>query len=266
MANYIKHGEAPYKIAVIHGGPGAPGSMKDIAKELSNDYGIIEPHQTSDTIVGTLKEMKKTLKENADFPITLIGWSWGAWLSCLFAWQNPEMINKLILVGSAPFEKEYVIGITETRLKRLPEESKQEVLAIMEEFNDELFYKKNEDEKKKLFAKFGSLMDESDTYDPIEKKSEPIDVDFNIFSSVWAAADELRYTGDLLKITRNIKCSVVVIHGDYDPHPYEGIDKPLKETLDNYKFYLLKNCGHTPWYEKQAKKEFYDILKKEITN
>ena len=63
---------------------------------------------------------------------------------------------------------------------------------------------------------------------------------------------------------KNIECPVVAIHGDYDPHPAEGVEKPLASILKNFRFILLQNCGHKPWIEKHAKDIFYEILKQEL--
>jgi pimeloyl-ACP methyl ester carboxylesterase len=56
---------------------------------------------------------------------------------------------------------------------------------------------------------------------------------------------------------------VVAIHGDYDPHPFQGVKKPLSGILKDFRFILLKNCGHTPWIEKKAVNEFYRVLRAE---
>jgi len=50
MKNLRKYGEAPFKVAVIHGGPGAPGEMAPVARELSSVSGVLEPLQTATTI------------------------------------------------------------------------------------------------------------------------------------------------------------------------------------------------------------------------
>ena len=49
-----KYGTSPYQVAVIHGGPGAPGYMAPVARELSNKLGVLEPIQTCDTIQGQI--------------------------------------------------------------------------------------------------------------------------------------------------------------------------------------------------------------------
>jgi len=59
-------------------------------------------------------------------------------------------------------------------------------------------------------------------------------------------------------------CPVVAIHGDFDPHPAEGVKIPLGVSLKDFKFVLLPKCGHHPWLEKYAKDRFYSVLNEEI--
>jgi pimeloyl-ACP methyl ester carboxylesterase len=62
----------------------------------------------------------------------------------------------------------------------------------------------------------------------------------------------------------NITCPITIIHGKYDPHPLEGVIKPLEEKGRVFKLIVLEKCGHTPWIERFAKEEFYSILENEI--
>ena len=61
-----------------------------------------------------------------------------------------------------------------------------------------------------------------------------------------------------------IKCPVVAIHGDYDPHPYKGVTEPLSKILHDFRVILLKQCGHYPWKERLAKEQFYKILRNNL--
>jgi len=88
------HGKAPYAVAVIHGGPGAPGEMEPVARELSGYHGTLEPLQGAASIEGQLQELKAVLIAHASLPVTLIGHSWGAWLSLMFAARNPSFVKK----------------------------------------------------------------------------------------------------------------------------------------------------------------------------
>lgn len=40
MTNPRIYGKAPYSIVVIHGGPGAPGQVAPVARELSENFGV----------------------------------------------------------------------------------------------------------------------------------------------------------------------------------------------------------------------------------
>jgi pimeloyl-ACP methyl ester carboxylesterase len=94
--------------------------------------------------------------------------------------------------------------------------------------------------------------------------SEVLDCQVEIFQSVWKDAAELRRSGKLLELGNRIQCPVVAIHGDYDPHPAEGVQEPLSAILRDFRFILLKNCGHMPWIERRARDRFYGILNGEL--
>jgi hypothetical protein len=57
MKNQRVYGKAPYRVAVIHGGPGAPGEMAPVARELSVMRGVLEPLQIMTTIEGQVEEL-----------------------------------------------------------------------------------------------------------------------------------------------------------------------------------------------------------------
>ena len=259
MKNLRTYGQAPFDLAVIHGGPGAAGGMAPVARELSSRKGVLEPFQTATTVDGQIRELKDILQKNGNPPLILIGWSWGAWLSFAFAAQYPALVKKVILIGSGPFEDTYARNITKTRMSRLNGEDRAEALSLMESFKDASLKKKNT-----LLARFGELISRADAYDPLPHTSEILECRYEIYQSVWEQASRLRSSGQLLEMGKKIRCPVVSIHGDYDPHPFEGIRRPLARILKDFRFILLENCGHQPWIEKHAKNKFYDILKSEI--
>jgi pimeloyl-ACP methyl ester carboxylesterase len=189
----------------------------------------------------------------------LIGFSWGAWLSFIFAANYPVFVKKLILIGSGPFEEKYAGRIQETRLNRLSEEERTEVKSLIQ-----IIHNPTAENKSEAFARFGELFSKADAYDPILQESNVTDCDVGIFQGVWKETSELRRSGKLLELGKHIKCPVVAIHGDYDPHPAEGVQKPLSAILKSFRFILLKNCGHKPWIERQARDKFHTILKEEL--
>jgi pimeloyl-ACP methyl ester carboxylesterase len=259
MSNFNKYGEKPYSVAIIHGGPGAAGEMAPVARELATHWGVLEPLQTAKSIDGQLQELKSVLEKHGDLPIQFIGFSWGAWLSYLFAAKFPELVKKLILVGSGNFDENYAQKIQQTRLDRLNEDDQKKHDSLLEILNDQ-----TAENKKEALQQLAELCIKVDTFEPIEIEASKIDFRADIFQSVWQEAAELRRSGKLLEWGKKIQCPVVAIHGDYDPHPAEGVQKPLASILNNFRLILLKNCGHKPWIERWAKKNFYQIIKAEL--
>jgi pimeloyl-ACP methyl ester carboxylesterase len=259
MKNFRKYGEKPYTVAVIHGGPGAPGEMAPVARELSSFTGVLEPLQTKSTFEGQVQELHDVLEKNADLPVILIGHSWGAFLSFIVAARYPAMVKKLILVGSGPFEEKYADNIVPDRLNRLNEADRIEAINLIEIINNPAT-----PDKDKSMARFGELFAKADTYAPLPYKSEALEISEEINRKVWAEAKKLRVSGELLKLGKKIKCHVVAIHGDYDPHLAEGVSEPLSRVLKDFKLILLEKCGHEPWIEKYARDKFFEVLKNEL--
>jgi pimeloyl-ACP methyl ester carboxylesterase len=258
LKNLRKYGKRPFAVAVIHGGPGAGGEMAPVARELASNCGVLEPIQTAKSLKGQLEELKTVLEKNADLPVFLIGFSWGAWLSFIFAAKNHEFVKKLILIGSGPYEEKYAAKILETRLKRLSKMEWAEAESLIEVLNNPT--QKN---RKSEFIRLNTLFSKTDTYASATGEYEPIDFRPDIFHNVWKDGAELRKSGRLLEIGKHIRCPVVAIHGDYDPHPAEGVQKPLNAILKNFRFIMLERCGHKPWVEREVKEQFFRILKKE---
>ncbi len=267
MNNLRKYGDAPFNIAVIHGGPGAGGEMAPVARKLAPQFGVLEPLQTEKTLDGQVVELRIVLKENADLPISLIGFSWGAWLSYIITAKYPELVKKLILVGSGPYMPQYVGNIQQTRLSRLDEDERAEYEAIITLLNDP-----QAEGKAERFTRLGQLAAKTDQYDPIEilqTKSEELKqkqatTSGNPFHEVLKEAQDMRRDGRLLKFAKNIHSPVVAIHGDYDPHPLMGVREPLSTKLMDFRIIEIERCGHKPWIERQAKDKFYEILKDEL--
>jgi pimeloyl-ACP methyl ester carboxylesterase len=116
------------------------------------------------------------------------------------------------------------------------------------------------------FARYGEILARTDFYDPLPVSAEGVDLRPDIYQGVWPEAKELRRTGELLKMGAELQCPVVAVHGDHDPHPAEGVQKPLAKTLKDFRFVLLEKCGHVPWLEKQARDEFFRVLNDELGN
>ncbi|MCF8303118.1 MAG: alpha/beta hydrolase [Bacteroidales bacterium] len=254
------YGKKPHTVILIHGGPGAIGELKPIAEELSRFTGVIETEHYGLNIEEQITEVDEAVEAAKNKPLALLGHSWGAWLACLYAAGYPQKIHKLILVACGPFEASYARNLTGKRLERLTHKDKLQINKLMLRLPEENNAKANE-----LFGEIGQIIRKADTYHPIKTQPAQVIHRYDVFKNVWHHASQMRDSGELLGVCKQIQCPVTAIHGDYDPHPPEGVKEPLNQTLENFRFHLLKNCGHDPWNEYYAAGDFFRILKEELS-
>ena len=259
LQNFHKYGNAPFSVVLVHGGPGAAGTMQGVAKKISPQRGVIEAIQTRYSIDSLLVELGEVTNLHGHPPVLLIGHSWGAWLSILFASKYPDQVKKLILVATAPMIEKYAIKVMETRLHRLDENDAVTLSRLMHQINRAPVYKKDP-----IFLEIAKLMRKADAFQPERTSYRNAVFEYAIYESIWEEAEKMRSNGELLRQAGMVSCPVLAIHGDYDPHPYNGVKLPLEKTIKDFRFRLLEKCGHEPWNEISAKKSFYDILEKEL--
>ena len=233
--------------------------MEELAKNISVHRGVIEAIQTRYSIDSLLVELRRVVSLHGQPPVTLIGHSWGAWLSILFASKYPGQVKKLILLAAAPLEENYASKIMETRLERLDEKDAGVLSRLISQINIVPANKKDP-----IFLEIAELMRKTDAFQPEITSYRNVKLEYKIYKSVWTEAERMRSSGELLLHAGLVNCPVLAIHGDYDPHPYNGVKLPLEKAIKDFRFHLLKKCGHEPWNEISAKKSFYGVLEKEI--
>jgi len=247
-------GKSSFAIVILHGGPGAAGDIASLASELGKYFGVIEPFQTGTSILSQLNELKFVIEEKAKKPIVLIGHSWGAWLGFIFASHHPELVKKLIMVGTPPFEDSYVALMRKTREERISKPNREQLDKITDGLKTN---------PKESFQKMGELISKIDSFDLLPIHDE-VYFRSDIYSSIWGEAEKMRKENQLLCLTTKISCPVVAFHGDYDPHPWRGVKIPLEERILEFKFILLEKCGHYPWKEKFARELFLKKMIEEL--
>ncbi len=259
MNNYRLWGKPPYKVAVVHGGPGGPGQVAPVARELASSTGVIEPLQTKDSLDGQVEELASVVKTYAVLPVMLVGWSHGATLSFIVAAKYPEIVKKLVMIGAPSFEEKYRENLYAQRLLRLKEQEREEVFKL-----EKSIWESSGKEQQRLLKRLFSLYARAETYAPLPHKDEVLEYQLNINIVVGSEVRRITAGGALLDLAEKIKCPVTAIHGDYDLHLAEGVRIPLSKTLKDFKFILLEKCGHAPWLEKFARDEFFRVLCSEI--
>ncbi len=262
-ARVRSYGPAPFATALLHGGPGAAGELASLARRLAAGRGVLEPLQRAGSVDGQVEELRAALEAYAHPPVTLVGFSWGAWLACLTAARHPELVRKLVLVASGPFQERWAADIDATRRARLTPAERTE----LDRATARLAEPGTGSEREAALRRLGELATKADAFDPVESLSAEdagLDFDAEIFRRVWPEAARLRRTGELLEETSRARCPIVAIHGDHDPHPAEGVRAPLAARVRDFHFILLPRCGHRPWLERQAREEFLAVLEQEL--
>jgi pimeloyl-ACP methyl ester carboxylesterase len=121
-------------------------------------------------------------------------------------------------------------------------------------------------DKGRIAETWGELSFHTDVYDPLITDLEVIEVQYELSRKVWSEFTMLRDKPDYLKGEfSKIDIPAVVIHGEYDPHPIDGIRPFLEGCIADIRFHILPRCGHYPWIERYAKEQFYSILEKELS-
>ena len=255
------YGNPPFEIAVIHGGPGGIGSAGDFAESLQKHCGrgVLEPLQSKNSIGELLAELEDQLyASEAGFPVVLIGHSWGAWLAGLFAERHPEQVRKLILIGSGPLRPEE--GIDAVRRARFSPADREEYDRLADAFANA-----PPDRRNVLLKHLGELCEKVDSFHPMKAETAPeSSFDGEMFVRVWREAAAFRAAGGLEKAFLRIRVPITIVHGDYDPHPADGVRRILEFSGVPCRFFLLERCGHAPWREREAADSFFEVLRGEI--
>ncbi len=254
MGNFRTYGIKPYNILTLHGGPGAIGELKDVSEKLGTEFGVIEYLQKQPSIKELKVEIKEIIDNKMKPPVKIVGFSWGAWLTIFFTADYPELVKSIILISSGPFDAKYSHSIHQNRIKRMSPKEKDLFYKVQDKF------KEGKNVRIKLLNQFVELMHKVDAYNFIGNNGSSTNFQINLYKKIWAEAAMLRKENFLLKSLEKIECPIKIIHGDYDPHPYQGVIDPIEKLKKDYKVTLLKKCGHTPWREKYAKEEFYNTL------
>lgn len=253
-----KYGKGPYRIVVLHGGPGAAGSASGLAGLIAQKYGVLEPMQSKGTVRELEEELMEQIEENCSGKVILAGHSWGAWLAGLFAERYPERVEKVILIGCGPLEESYVSEITGRRKERMSPKEAREFDRILSRLKDA------SGKKDEYVRRLGELCDRADGYREEEALRDKSEIDGYLYEKIWKEAAGLRRSGELLERFQNISCPLVLIQGAVDPHPPQGVIRPLRDRNVVVNAYVLARCGHTPWRETCAGDDFAEILFSEL--
>jgi len=256
MIEVREHGTDGPRVIALHGGPGAPGSIAPVARGLADGFRVLEPLQraagveplTVATHVADLHEV--ILDRWEDGPPALVGSSWGAMLALAYAAEHPDRAGPIALIGCGTFDTAARGKFQETIRERMSEESRARLTTIDEDNPDPA-------ERMKVL---GELILPVFAFDPIpeEGSKDAFDAKGNV--ETWADMIRLQEEGLYPAAFSAITTPVIMLHGDYDPHPGPMIRDRLRPALPQLAYREFARCGHDPWVERGARDEFFSVL------
>lgn len=253
---YRTYGRKGCAVIALHGGPAAVGSVAALARGLSETFRVIEPWQRGSgdaplTVQTHVEDLHALVTHCCgDERPALVGWSWGAMLALAFAAAYPDSVGPLALIGCGAFDK-----VARARFKSvLAERTDADLKARLDDL-DRLY-----PDPAKRMTEWARLIlplyiFERDPSLPEDELEEPFDERAHV--ETWEDMLRLQKQGVYPQSFSAIKSPVLMIHGDYDPHPGPMIRDGLKPYLPQLEYQELARCGHTPWIEKHAREGFF---------
>ncbi len=256
MIEVRRYGTTGLYVAVLHGGPGAPGHMAPVARGLASRFRVLEPLQRSSgdmtlTVDLHVKDLHEVIQsiDNSE-PLFLAGSSWGAMLALAYAAAHHARVNGLVLIGCGTFD----IASRARFEANLQERTDDQLRARMQRLNVEIV---DPDERLRLKA---DLLSPLYSHDLITTDLENGRVDARAFKETWQDMLRLQHAGVYPAAFKSIEAPVLMIHGAYDPHPGRMIRDSLAPYLPQLEYIELEDCGHYPWLERKAREEFFACL------
>ena len=265
MRNWAVHvrryGSSEDIVVVLHGGPAAAGDAAPIARGLSDSFTAIEPWQRGSgemplTVSRHVEDLHSLIQGLAlDSPPAIVGHSWGAMLALCHAAEYPNDAGPIVLVGCGTFDRP-----SRDRMKAILEERtdsrlRQRLAEIDESTRDpgELHMTKYK------LTRDLSVYDRMKPW-PDREEYEPLDA--RAHKETWDDMLRLEADGTYPAAFSRIRSRVLMLHGDYDPHPGAMIRDSLRPFVRELEYRELARCGHSPWLERSARDEFFSAMKR----
>lgn len=99
-----------------------------------------------------------------------------------------------------------------------------------------------------------------DPIDPYPDQNEHGPFDLAAHEETWNDMLGLQADGAIPGAFEIIESPVLMLHGQYDPHPGKMIRDSLLPFLPQLEYHEFENCGHSPWIEKSVREVFFSVI------
>ncbi|MDM8006559.1 MAG: alpha/beta hydrolase [Phycisphaerae bacterium] len=255
-----EHGSSGPLVIVLHGGPAAAGSARPMARELANEFRVLEPWQRGSgneplTVARHVADLHELIESRCgrERP-ALVGESWGAMLALAYAAEHPDAAGPLVLVGCGTFDTASRTRLMHTREQRITEEMREHLRNLEAECL----------QPAERIRRMQQVFSRADDYEPIVGRNEQDmtpEFDLEAHTETWNDMLRLQAEGVFPEAFGRIKSPVLMLHGDHDPHPGRMIEAVLRRHMPQLEYHELARCGHSPWNERHAREEFCAVLR-----
>lgn len=256
MLHINEYGSGPLVI-VLHGGPGAAGEAAPIARGLSGAFHALEPWQQRSggpplTVAGHVADLHEVVTtHHAEGKPALAGESWGAMLALAYAATHPGNVRSLVLTGCGTFDTAARERLHATLDGRMDAALRERLERIETDILD----------PGERLREYYRLTEPLYTYDALPGEPEPApEFDLRGHTETWDDMLRLQETGVYPAAFGAITVPVLMLHGAYDPHPGRMMRDGLARYIPHLEYREFERCGHSPWRERYAEREFFQTL------
>ena len=167
----------------------------------------------------------------------LVGHSWGAMLA---------LAGPIALIGCGTFDTASRGVFRATCEARMDDDLRKQLQHVEMDVSDPA----------ERVEQMGSLYARLYAYDPLDAEERQGTFDARAHDETWSDMIRLQVEGVYPAAFSAILSPVVMLHGDYDPHPGRMIYANLRDYVPQMEYRELLKCGHEPWRETTVREEF----------
>jgi len=253
-----RYGDKGHEVVLLHGGPGAQGSMASLAAAMAPTHTVYEPWQRRGggrrplSVRQHIDDLAEVAPERAAY----VGWSWGAMLGLSFAAAHPDRVSSLTLVGCGTYGEE----TRETYSKALRSRLGHDGRMRLEDLEARLERATDPEWRDDLFGQMGELVERASAVEPLGFTAGDTHPDAAGHFETWNDVLRLQHEQIEPRTFTLVELPVLMLHGDEDPHPGTMIRDTLHEYMPHLAYVGFRRCGHVPWLEKHALDAFMATL------
>ena len=209
--------------------------MAPVARAMCDRHVVHEPLQDASSVAGHVADLDLVVR-GLDRPV-IIGSSWGAMLALAYAAAHPARVGALFLVGCGTFDEYARARLCATRAERL------------------------EGAVPKTFEEWGRATLRTDSFDLVSIDLEIERIDVSGGEASWNDMVRLQDDGTYPAAFAAVESPVLLVHGDYDPHPGALVRDSLRPFIPQLEYAEIPRCGHYPWLERYGRAPFFKLLR-----